>query len=109
MLKCHSRLADLYSQLNDEDSEEVARRAASQLTQEMELFCNFCGQRCLHTFLLEREDQTCPKCRCRAILSDNISMRTPSICSTVPDAQSPSSTCFSMGTPSKNPQKQHVV
>ncbi|KIH45880.1 zinc finger, C3HC4 type [Ancylostoma duodenale] len=110
MLKCHSRLADLYSQLNDEDSEEVARRAASQLTQEMELFCNFCGQRygikdeslqalrcshvfherCLHTFLLEREDQTCPKCRCRAILSDNISMRTPSICSTVPDAQSPS-------------------
>ncbi|KAK6049405.1 tetratricopeptide repeat protein [Cooperia oncophora] len=110
MLKCHSRLAELYSQLNDEDSEEVARRAASQLTQEMELFCNFCGQRygmkdeslqalrcshvfherCLHTFLLEREDQTCPKCRCRAILSDNISMRTPSICSTV-DAQTPSS------------------
>nr|CDJ82423.1 unnamed protein product [Haemonchus contortus] len=109
MLKCHSRLAELYSQLNDEDSEEVARRAASQLTQEMELFCNFCGQRygmkdeslqalrcshvfherCLHTFLLEREDQTCPKCRCRAVLSDNISMRTPSICSTV-DAQTPS-------------------
>ncbi|CAI4229685.1 unnamed protein product [Auanema sp. JU1783] len=109
MLKCHSRLAELYAQLNDEDSEEIARKAASQLTQEMELFCNFCGQRygikddslqalrcshifherCLHTYLLEREDQTCPKCRCRAVLSDNISMRTPSICSTL-DLNSPS-------------------
>ncbi|CAJ0948805.1 unnamed protein product, partial [Mesorhabditis belari] len=113
MLKCHLRLAELYSQLSDEDSEEVARRAASALTQEMELFCNFCGQRfglkdeslqalrcshifhekCLHTFLLERADQTCPKCRCRAILSDNISMRTPSICSTA-ELQSPSSAFF---------------
>uniref|UniRef100_A0A158P852 RING-type domain-containing protein n=1 Tax=Angiostrongylus cantonensis TaxID=6313 RepID=A0A158P852_ANGCA len=118
MLKCHSRLAELYSQLNDEDGEEVARRAASQLTQEMELFCNFCGQRygirdeslqalrcshvfherCLHTLLLEREDQTCPKCRCRAIVSDNISMRTPSICSTA-EAQTPSSTFSVLPTP----------
>ncbi|CAJ0567461.1 unnamed protein product, partial [Mesorhabditis spiculigera] len=113
MLKCHVRLAELYSQLNDEDSEEVARKAASSLTQEMELFCNFCGQRfglkdeclqalrcshifherCLHTFLLERADQTCPKCRCRAILSDNISMRTPSICSTA-ELHSPSTSFF---------------
>ncbi|GMR39669.1 hypothetical protein PMAYCL1PPCAC_09864, partial [Pristionchus mayeri] len=101
MLKCHLRLAELYGQLSDDDSEETARKAASGLTQEMELFCNFCGQRfatkdeslqalrcshifhekCLHTFLKERTDQTCPKCRCRAFLSDNISLRTPSICS----------------------------
>ena len=45
VLKCHLRLAELYSQLNDDDSEETARRAASRLTQEMQLFCNFCGQR----------------------------------------------------------------
>uniref|UniRef100_A0A1I7VLE5 Rapsyn_N domain-containing protein n=1 Tax=Loa loa TaxID=7209 RepID=A0A1I7VLE5_LOALO len=45
MMKCHLRLQDLYNQLNDEDSEELARRAVTSLTQEMELFCNFCGQR----------------------------------------------------------------
>lgn len=33
MLKCHLRLSELYAQLNDEDSEEVAKRAASALTQ----------------------------------------------------------------------------
>ncbi|CAD6192470.1 unnamed protein product [Caenorhabditis auriculariae] len=108
VLKCHLRLAELYSQLNDDDSEETARRAASRLTQEMQLFCNFCGQRygtkdeslqalrcshifhekCLHTYLTQRSDQTCPKCRCRAVLSDNISVRS-SIASTA-DLQSPS-------------------
>uniref|UniRef100_A0A8R1DWQ8 RING-type domain-containing protein n=1 Tax=Caenorhabditis japonica TaxID=281687 RepID=A0A8R1DWQ8_CAEJA len=108
VLKCHLRLAELYSQLNDDDSEETARRAASRLTQEMQLFCNFCGQRyglkdeslqalrcshifhekCLHTYLLQRTDQNCPKCRCRAVLSDNISIRS-SIASTA-DVQSPS-------------------
>ncbi|PAV87999.1 hypothetical protein WR25_20262 isoform D [Diploscapter pachys] len=122
MLKCHLRLADLYSQLNDDDSEEAARTAVSQLTQQMQLFCNFCGQRfatkdaslqalrcshifherCLHTFLLEREDQTCPKCKCRAVattgISDAISMRTPSICSTA-DLQSPSTSAFPKGPP----------
>ncbi|UMM16924.1 hypothetical protein L5515_013730 [Caenorhabditis briggsae] len=108
VLKCHLRLAELYSQLNDDDSEEMARRGASRLTQEMQLFCNFCGQRyglkdeslqalrcshifhekCLHTYLLQRTDQNCPKCRCRAVLSDNISIRS-SIASTA-DVQSPS-------------------
>ncbi|CAI5442209.1 unnamed protein product [Caenorhabditis angaria] len=108
VLKCHLRLAELYSQLNDDDSEETARRAASRLTQEMQLFCNFCGQRyglkdeslqalrcshifhekCLHTYLMQRSDQTCPKCRCRAVLSDNISVRS-SIASTI-DIQTPS-------------------
>lgn len=45
MMKCHLRLQELYNQLSDEDSEEVARKAATALVQEMELFCNFCGQR----------------------------------------------------------------
>ncbi|KAK5979642.1 hypothetical protein GCK32_011610 [Trichostrongylus colubriformis] len=76
MLKCHSRLAELYG-MKDESLQALR---CSHVFHE----------RCLHTFLLEREDQTCPKCRCRAILSDNISMRTPSICSTI-DAQTPSS------------------
>uniref|UniRef100_A0A1I7ZRA3 RING-type domain-containing protein n=1 Tax=Steinernema glaseri TaxID=37863 RepID=A0A1I7ZRA3_9BILA len=98
MLKCHYRLQELYNQLADEDSEEMSKRALTALTQEMELFCNFCGQRygihddslqalrcshifhekCLHMYLAERENQSCPKCQCRAILMDNISIRTPS-------------------------------
>lgn len=45
MMKSHMRLQNLYNQLNDEDSEELAKRAVTLLTQEMELFCNFCGQR----------------------------------------------------------------
>lgn len=44
-MKCHQRLQELYAQLADEDSEEAARRATVALVQEMELFCNFCGQR----------------------------------------------------------------
>lgn len=44
MLKCHLRLQDLYMQLSDEDSEEITKKAIISLTQEMELFCNFCGQ-----------------------------------------------------------------
>uniref|UniRef100_F1KZS1 43 kDa receptor-associated protein of the synapse n=1 Tax=Ascaris suum TaxID=6253 RepID=F1KZS1_ASCSU len=111
MLKCHLRLQDLYNQLSDDDSEEIARRAVTSLTQEMELFCNFCGQRyglhddslqalrcshifherCLHKYLTERDCQNCPKCQCKAILMDRISLRTPSICSTdVAVAHSPS-------------------
>lgn len=39
------RLQELYNQLADEDSEELARKACIALIQEMELFCNFCGQR----------------------------------------------------------------
>jgi len=88
MLKCHMRLAELYSQLRDEESEEVARRCVTALTQQMQLFCNFCGQRfglhdeslqamtcshiyhesCLQTFLTERSSHNCPKCQCRATL-----------------------------------------
>jgi NADH pyrophosphatase NudC (nudix superfamily) len=45
MMKCHLRLQDLYNQLDDEESEELARKSATVLIQEMELFCNFCGQR----------------------------------------------------------------
>ncbi|MFH4980442.1 hypothetical protein AB6A40_007151 [Gnathostoma spinigerum] len=105
MMKCNLRLQELYNQLSDEDSEEIARRAVTSLTQEMELFCNFCGQRyglyddslqalrcshifherCLHTILTQREDQNCPKCQCKAILMDNISLRTPSVCSEATD------------------------
>ncbi len=45
MLKAHGRLQNLYNHLSDEESEDVARKAVTALTQEMELFCNFCGQR----------------------------------------------------------------
>ena len=45
MLKCHQRLETLYTELCDDDSEEIARKAVTSLIQEMELFCNFCGQR----------------------------------------------------------------
>lgn len=115
VLKCHLRLAELYSQLNDDDSEECAVRSANRLTQEMQLFCNFCGQRygmkdeslqalrcshifhekCLHTYLMQRQDQNCPKCKCRAVLSDNISIRS-SIASTA-DALSPSTSFAPLG------------
>uniref|UniRef100_A0A914UN04 RING-type domain-containing protein n=1 Tax=Plectus sambesii TaxID=2011161 RepID=A0A914UN04_9BILA len=95
MLKCHLRLQELYRQLCDEDSEDIAKKAVTSLTQEMELFCNFCGQRyglkdeslqalrcshifherCLHNHLTQRENKTCPKCQCKAILMDNISIQ----------------------------------
>lgn len=45
MLKCHGRLQRLYQELQDEESEEVASKAITALVQELELFCNFCGQR----------------------------------------------------------------
>src|SRR4051794_4361090 len=45
MLKCHMRLQELYNQLSDDESEDVASKAVTALTQELELFCNFCGQR----------------------------------------------------------------
>lgn len=45
MLKAHGRLGAIYGSLADEESEEVAKKAATGLVQEMELFCNFCGQR----------------------------------------------------------------
>ncbi|VDM98684.1 unnamed protein product [Thelazia callipaeda] len=109
MMKCHLRLQDLYKQLSDEESEELARRAVISLTQEMELFCNFCGQRyglhddslqalrcshifherCLQVYLSEHPSANCPKCQCRAILMDNISVSTLSDSSTVTDFRSP--------------------
>uniref|UniRef100_A0A0N4Z3Z2 RING-type domain-containing protein n=1 Tax=Parastrongyloides trichosuri TaxID=131310 RepID=A0A0N4Z3Z2_PARTI len=104
MMKCHLRLQELYQQLSDEDSEENCKHSVTALIQEMELFCNFCGQRfginndslralrcshifhekCLHTYLSQQLDQTCPKCQCKAILNDNISIRTSSITSSSP-------------------------
>lgn len=101
MMKCHLRLQELYNQLSDEDSEEVAKKCATTLIQEMELFCNFCGQRyatndgslqalrcshifhekCLQSFLNGSENPSCPKCQCKAILMDNISVRTSSVSS----------------------------
>ncbi|KAH7720893.1 rapsyn protein 1 [Aphelenchoides avenae] len=109
MMKCHLRLQELYNQLSDDDSEEVARKAATALVQEMELFCNFCGQRygvkndslqalrcshifherCLHKFLSEGNNQNCPKCQCKAILMDSISVRTSSISSGNPEEVEP--------------------
>uniref|UniRef100_A0AC35TLJ4 RING-type domain-containing protein n=1 Tax=Rhabditophanes sp. KR3021 TaxID=114890 RepID=A0AC35TLJ4_9BILA len=95
MMKCHLRLQELYQQLADEDSEEICKKSATALIQEMELFCNFCGQRygttdeslralrcshifhekCLHLFLSQQPEQNCPKCHSKAILSDNISIQ----------------------------------
>uniref|UniRef100_A0A0N5ATC2 RING-type domain-containing protein n=1 Tax=Syphacia muris TaxID=451379 RepID=A0A0N5ATC2_9BILA len=98
MLKCHLRLQDLYNQLSDDDSEETAKEAVTSLTQEMELFCNFCGQcygleedslqalrcshifheHCLRKYLSERDDETCPKCHHKAvIMSDNFCQPSP--------------------------------
>ncbi|VIO93983.1 Uncharacterized protein BM_BM2318 [Brugia malayi] len=103
MMKCHLRLQDLYNQLNDEDSEELARKAVTSLTQEMELFCNFCGQRyglyddslqalrcshifherCLQAYLAECLNPNCPKCQCKAVLMDSVSVSTLSVSSFV--------------------------
>jgi hypothetical protein len=44
-MKCHLRLQELYAQLADDDSEEMAAYAACALVEEMGLYCNFCGQR----------------------------------------------------------------
>ncbi|CEF59289.1 43 kDa receptor-associated protein of the synapse [Strongyloides ratti] len=104
MMKCHMRLQELYQQLSDEDSEENCKHCITSLSQEMELFCNFCGQRfgikneslralrcshifhenCLHIYLSQQSEQTCPKCQCKAILNDNISTQTSSITSSSP-------------------------
>ncbi|KAI1727032.1 tetratricopeptide repeat domain-containing protein [Ditylenchus destructor] len=98
MMKCHFRLQELYAQLADEDSEEAAGKSCISLIQEMELFCNFCGQRygakpdslqalrcshifhekCLHRFLAEGNNQSCPKCQCKAVVMENISIKTAS-------------------------------
>ena len=48
MLKCHARLLQLYTALSDEESADVASKAVTALTQELELFCNLCGQRYGH-------------------------------------------------------------
>uniref|UniRef100_A0A915EAC4 Rapsyn myristoylation/linker region N-terminal domain-containing protein n=1 Tax=Ditylenchus dipsaci TaxID=166011 RepID=A0A915EAC4_9BILA len=88
MMKCHFRLQELFGQLADEDSEEEAGKACISLIQEMELFCNFCGQRygaksdslqalrCLHQYLAEGKNKTCPKCQCKAVVMDNLSSST---------------------------------
>ncbi|EJW83058.1 hypothetical protein WUBG_06032, partial [Wuchereria bancrofti] len=109
MMKCHLRLQDLYSQLNDEDSEELARKAVTSLTQEMELFCNFCGQRyglyddslqalrcshifherCLQAYLTECLNPNCPKCQCKAVLMDSVSASTLSVSSFVATLRQP--------------------
>ncbi|VBB28843.1 unnamed protein product [Acanthocheilonema viteae] len=117
MMKCHLRLQDLYNQLNDEDSEELARRAVTSLTQEMELFCNFCGQRyglrddslqalrcshifherCLQIYLAECLNPNCPKCQCKAVLMESVSVSTPSVSSIIISSQLP--TTFSEDIP----------
>ncbi|KAM3718543.1 hypothetical protein ACO02O_10502 [Dirofilaria immitis] len=117
MLKCHLRLQDLYNQLNDEDSEELARRSVVSLTQEMELFCNFCGQRyglqddslqalrcshifhekCLQTYLSECLNPNCPKCQCKAELMESVSVSTPSVSSIILGSRQP--IMFSEDTP----------
>uniref|UniRef100_A0A0R3RLH0 RING-type domain-containing protein n=1 Tax=Elaeophora elaphi TaxID=1147741 RepID=A0A0R3RLH0_9BILA len=109
MMTCHLRLQDLYNQLNDEDSEELARQAVISLTQEMELFCNFCGQRyglhdnslqalrcshifhekCLQTYLAECLNPNCPKCQCKAVLMDSVSVSTPSVSSFIASSRLP--------------------
>ena len=45
MMECHNRLHELYSQLADEENAEATSQAQCHLVQQMELFCNFCGQR----------------------------------------------------------------
>ncbi|EFO26927.2 rapsyn protein 1 [Loa loa] len=100
---------DLYNQLNDEDSEELARRAVTSLTQEMELFCNFCGQRyglqdvslqalrcshifherCLQIYLAECLNPNCPKCQCKAVLMDSVSVSTLSVSSFIATPRQP--------------------
>ncbi|KAI6242698.1 RING-type domain-containing protein [Aphelenchoides fujianensis] len=101
-LKCYLRLQELYNQLSDEEEENMARKIASALVQEMELYCNFCGLRygitdecltalrcshiyhdkCLSQFLANSSsDPQCPKCQCRAVLMDDLSVRTSSISS----------------------------
>lgn len=64
MMKCHLRLKDLYGQLSDENSEEIASKACISLIQEMELFCNFCGQR------LGKHDDSLQALRCSHIFHE---------------------------------------
>ncbi|KAI6172142.1 RING-type domain-containing protein [Aphelenchoides besseyi] len=113
MLKCYLRLQDLYSQLNDEEEENMARKIATVLVQEMELYCNFCGlrfgindecltalrcshiyhDRCLGQFLSNSTaDPQCPKCQCRAVVMDDLSVRNSSISSAVVDQPESSKT-----------------
>nr|CAD2174238.1 unnamed protein product [Meloidogyne enterolobii] len=96
MMECHSRLYDLYSQLSDEENSTESNRQQRHLIQQMELFCNFCGQRygeieeslqalncshifhekCLQKYLLTNGDgpYSCPKCRMGTSLLENISL-----------------------------------
>lgn len=45
MFKCQLRLMHIYGQMSDDEAEQAAKRENVRLAQEMELFCNFCGQR----------------------------------------------------------------
>ncbi|KAI3418752.1 hypothetical protein GPALN_007856 [Globodera pallida] len=96
MMECHLRLQELYVQLSDNENAEQSVQAQCSLVQEMELFCNFCGQRygeadeslqalsCSHIFherclqkifaRIGEGPTTCPKCRSRASLMENISL-----------------------------------
>uniref|UniRef100_A0A1I8BLQ7 RING-type domain-containing protein n=1 Tax=Meloidogyne hapla TaxID=6305 RepID=A0A1I8BLQ7_MELHA len=96
MMECHTRLYDLYSQLSDEENSLESNRQQRHLIQQMELFCNFCGQRfgeieeslqalncshifhekCLQKYLLTNGDgpYSCPKCRMGTSLLENISL-----------------------------------
>ncbi|KAL3118561.1 hypothetical protein niasHT_005776 [Heterodera trifolii] len=96
MMECHQRLQELYIQLSDNENAEQSARDQSLLVREMELFCNFCGQRygeadeslqalscshifherCLQKFFvrLGESPTTCPKCRSHTSLMENISL-----------------------------------
>ncbi|KAF7635523.1 hypothetical protein Mgra_00005065 [Meloidogyne graminicola] len=96
MMECHSRLYDLYNQLSDQENSAESNRQQRHLIQQMELFCNFCGQRygeieeslqalncshifhekCLQKYLLinGNEPYTCPKCKLGTSLMENISI-----------------------------------
>ncbi|CAD5210153.1 unnamed protein product [Bursaphelenchus okinawaensis] len=126
MMKCHQRLQDLYNQLSDEESEEVAKRTATVLIQEMELFCNFCGQRygandeslqalrcshifherCLSQFLASDQSQNCPKCQCRAVLMDNMSLKTSSDSEKAEETQDPEQPTTSI---QKQPKRISII
>lgn len=97
MMECHSRLHELYSQLADDENADACTQAQYQLVQQMELYCNFCAQRygeaddslqalncshifhekCLQKFFMRLGDGrpcTCPKCRAKTGLMENISL-----------------------------------
>lgn len=45
MMECQSRLNELYGQLADEENAQECTKSHCKLVQQMEMFCNFCGQR----------------------------------------------------------------